>query len=103
MIARTSANIAAAQKPLVLNQLIKLSTSSTIRTLIMRETSPSVIQFSGAVIILSRRPIVALTRPRITATIRAVTNPSIPTPGTRYAAANTATPDNKREIINFIK
>jgi site-specific DNA-adenine methylase len=49
MIARTRANIAAAQKPFVLNPLIKLSTRSTISTLIIKDTSPSVIQFSGAV------------------------------------------------------
>lgn len=102
MIARTRANIAAVQKPLVLNPAINLSTRSTMSTLIIRETSPSVIQLSGAVIIFSKRAIVALTRPRITATIRAVTNPSMPTPGTRYAAAKTATPDKRREMRNFI-
>ncbi len=102
MIARTRANVAYAQKPLVLNPLIKLSTRRTIRTLIMSDTSPSVIQLSGAVRSFSRKPIVAFTRPRTMATIRAVTKPSICTPGTRYAEANTATADRRREIRNFI-
>lgn len=82
MIARTRANIAAVQKPLVLNPAINLSTRSTISTLIIKDTSPSVIQLSGAVIILSKRPIVALTRPSKIATIKAVVRLSICTPGT---------------------
>lgn len=102
MIARTRANIAAAQKPLVLNPAIKLSTRRTIRTLMMSETRPRVIQLRGAVSIFKRSQIVALTRPRTSATIRAVTKPSISTPGTRYAAAKTATADNRSDIRNFI-
>jgi len=73
-----------------------------MRTLIIRETSQSVIQFSGAVIIFKSKPIVAFTRPRTIATIRAVTKPSIWTPGTRYAEANTATADKRRDMRNFI-
>lgn len=102
MIARTRANIAAAQKPFVLNPAMKLSTRSTMRTLIMREISQRVSQFRGAVMSFKRRPSVALTSPRTIATMSAVTKPSIPTPGTRYAAAKTATPDKRREIRNFI-
>ena len=103
MIARTRANTAAAQKPLVLNPSKKLSTRSTIRTFIMREKSPRVTQFSGAVIILRRKPIVALTRPSTTATMIAPVNQSTWTPGTIYAATKTATAETRSEMINFIE
>jgi hypothetical protein len=43
-----------------------------------------------------------LTRPKTTANINAVTNPSTTTPGTRYAEAKTATADRRREIIKLI-
>lgn len=102
MIARTRANIAAAQKPLVLNPVIKLSTRRTIRTLITSDTRPRVSQLRGAVSIFKKNPIVAFTRPRTIATMRAVKKPSICTPGTIYPAANTATAERRRDMRNFI-
>lgn len=102
MIARTRANTAAAQKPLVANPSRRLSTRSTIRTLMMRDTRPSVTQLRGAVMSFRRRPTVALTRPKTTATKSAIRNPSTSTPGTRYAAAKTARPERRREMRNFI-
>ena len=94
--------MAAVQNPLVLNPIIKLSAKSTIKTLIMRETIPSVSQFSGAVIIFNKYPIVALIIPRTTAKIHAVKIPSTSTPGTTYAAPKTANDDSKRERRNLI-
>jgi hypothetical protein len=103
MIARKRANTAAAQKPFVLNPPIRLSTRRTMRTLIIKETSPSVSQLSGAVIILRRNPIVALTSPSKRATMRAIVRLSIWTPGTIYPAAKTASVENISEIMKFIK
>lgn len=74
-----------------------------MRTLMMRDTSPSVIQFSGAVIIFKSKPIVAFTRPSKRATMSAVVRLSICTPGTIYPATNTASVENMSEIMKFIK
>lgn len=103
MMARTRANTAAAQKPLVLNPSMRLSTTSTMRTFMTSEISPSVSQFSGAVINFRRSQRVALTIPRTTATTSAMTNPLTSTPGTRYAAARTARAERRSEIRNFIE
>jgi len=103
IIASTSAKTAAAQKPLVANPTIKLSVILMMRTLITKATIPSVSQFSGAVINLRTAPSVAFRTPHTTATMSAVTTPSILTPGTRYAAASTAQVDKRREMRNFIK
>lgn len=74
-----------------------------MRIFITKETSQSVIQFSGAVMSLSTKPIVAFTNHKITAKIKAQRYPSTSIPGTRSAATKTASADNKIEIINLIR
>ncbi len=94
--------MADAQNPPVLNQSTKWSTTKTINTLIINPIKPIVSQFNGAVIVFKNAPNVAFTTANTTATINAHINQSTCTPGTIYAATNTATAESNKCTINFM-
>lgn len=94
--ASITANMRAVQKPVRLNPGTISATSRTIRTLMMRDTRPSVNILSGSVSILRTGPIVLLTTARTTATMIAVIYPSTVAQGVTYAAIATARADIRR-------
>lgn len=94
--ASTTANMSATQNPLISNPGTSLATKSTIRTLMMREASPSVTILSGRVRTWSTGTIVVLTIASTTATMKAVRYVSTVAPGMRYEAIATAIAERRR-------
>lgn len=76
-------NISAHRNPFTVNPEIKESTKSTKRALITKVKKPSVRIFIGSVRTKMTGFMNALIIPKISATIRAVINPSTETPGSR--------------------
>ena len=81
--ATTIARMAAAKNPVVLKPANRLSTNSTIKTVMIKDMRPSVSKFNGNVSILNIKPIVALANAISKAARMAVPNPLTCTPGTR--------------------
>jgi len=102
-IATTMANKAAVQNPSTLNLSPRSeSESKTIKTVIIKETRPSVSQFKGKVNSLKIEPTVALTNPITNPVTIAQPKPATFAPGIIQQAIATTTPVSKRLIINFI-
>ncbi len=102
-IATTIANNAAVQNPSTSNlEPSKESDNSTIKTVIINETNPSVSQFNGNVNNLKMEPTVALTNPITNPVTIAQPKPATLAPGISQQATATTTPVSKRLIINFI-
>lgn len=70
--ATTIASKAAAKNPVVLKDVIKLSTNNIINTEIIKDIKPSVRKFTGKVNTLKIKPMVALAKPTKMATIMAL-------------------------------
>mgnify|MGYP007073554745 CR=1 FL=1 len=99
-IQRTIANTIPDIQLLISNPLTSCAVRRIIKNPITALTRPKVKKFIGKVRILSNAHTVAFTRPRTTATIRAVTNQVIVTHGVIYQATSTAIPDIRRLTIN---
>ena len=101
--ARTTANTSATQNPSMTKPGTSFATRRTMRTLIMREKSPSVRILSGSVRILSMGTMIVFTIARTTATMTAVRYPSTCAPGVRYDAIATASPEMRRLRSTFMR
>lgn len=99
---RTKANTAVPRNPPVVNPGTIEEANWIIKTEIINETSPNVIQLSGKVSKRRILPINALTKQITTPATIAVHNDSTSTPGTSQAAIEIAIPLRISFRINFI-
>lgn len=98
---RRTANTAAEIHPEVVNPSTQRSVKNTIKIVMINDTRPKVRKFRGRVSARNTVPMIALTKPKTTATMIAVQIPSTDTPGVKYDASATAIPETTRLRINL--
>jgi hypothetical protein len=96
------AKISAGRNPSTRNPSTRFPVSITINPVIKKETSPSVIQLSGAVRIRATPQIIRFTRANTIPTTIAVQNPSTVTPGVIQAARAMTSPQRINSRIKAI-